>query len=479
MSGWRMSRSGSGRRRRPRATCASTRSSRPRSSTGAEAIHPGYGFLAERAAFARAVEAAGLAFVGPPSAVDRCAWRQARMPAVARVGRRARRARHARAGAGRPARRRRRRSSRRPSRSASRCWSRRRPAAAAGDAPGHDARRAAGRPGGRFGRGASGVRRRRGLPRARDPPGTAHRGPAPGRRDGHVVAIGERDCSLQRRHQKLVEEAPAPGLTDDERRDLHDLAVRVATAAGLRNAATAEFLRAPDGASTSSRSTPGSRSSTASRSSSPAWTSSTSSSAWPPGGRCRPGPSPPPTRPPTRRPRDRGPPHRRGPVPRLRPDARPRPPLGRCRPGPGSGSTPAVEAGDRVPPEYDNLIAKVMVLRRRSRCRASTACAGRSTRPRSPGSRRRCRSTGSSPRRRRSGPATCRRTGWGSDWDGRRAARAARRAVAAARGRAAVAGPAGDRRTAVAQASRGRRRPTVGLGRAAAAGATCVDRWPR
>jgi acetyl/propionyl-CoA carboxylase alpha subunit len=64
---------------------------------------------------------------------------------------------------------------------------------------------------------------------------------------GTVVAIGERDCSLQRRHQKLVEEAPAPGLSRDERAHLHELAVRVATAAGLQNAATAEFLRAPDG----------------------------------------------------------------------------------------------------------------------------------------------------------------------------------------------------------------------------------------
>jgi acetyl/propionyl-CoA carboxylase alpha subunit len=64
---------------------------------------------------------------------------------------------------------------------------------------------------------------------------------------GQVVAIGERDCSLQRRHQKLVEEAPAPGLDPSTRRELHAMAVRVATAAGLRNAATAEFLRSPDG----------------------------------------------------------------------------------------------------------------------------------------------------------------------------------------------------------------------------------------
>ena len=62
-----------------------------------------------------------------------------------------------------------------------------------------------------------------------------------------MIAIGERDCSLQRRHQKLLEEAPAPGLTAEERAHLHELAVRVATAAGLQNAATAEFLRAPDG----------------------------------------------------------------------------------------------------------------------------------------------------------------------------------------------------------------------------------------
>ena len=64
---------------------------------------------------------------------------------------------------------------------------------------------------------------------------------------GAVIAIGERDCSTQRRHQKLVEEAPAPGLSPDARAELHDLAVRVARGIGLRNAATAEFLLAEDG----------------------------------------------------------------------------------------------------------------------------------------------------------------------------------------------------------------------------------------
>ncbi len=64
---------------------------------------------------------------------------------------------------------------------------------------------------------------------------------------GHVVALGERDCSVQRRHQKLVEEAPAPGLTTEQRRQLHALAVTVASTVGLRNAATAEFLLTPDG----------------------------------------------------------------------------------------------------------------------------------------------------------------------------------------------------------------------------------------
>jgi acetyl/propionyl-CoA carboxylase alpha subunit len=60
--------------------------------------------------------------------------------------------------------------------------------------------------------------------------------------DGTIVALGERDCSTQRRNQKLVEEAPAPGLTRAQRVSLHARAVTIARAVGLRNAATAEFL---------------------------------------------------------------------------------------------------------------------------------------------------------------------------------------------------------------------------------------------
>ncbi|MEW5965784.1 MAG: urea carboxylase [Pseudomonadota bacterium] len=59
---------------------------------------------------------------------------------------------------------------------------------------------------------------------------------------GHVVALGERDCSVQRRNQKVIEETPAPGLTDAQRSSLLATAVRLGEAVGYRSAGTVEFV---------------------------------------------------------------------------------------------------------------------------------------------------------------------------------------------------------------------------------------------
>ena len=64
---------------------------------------------------------------------------------------------------------------------------------------------------------------------------------------GNAVHLFERDCSVQRRHQKIIEEAPAPGLTEAQRRDLGDAAVRAARAIDYRGAGTVEFLFSPEG----------------------------------------------------------------------------------------------------------------------------------------------------------------------------------------------------------------------------------------
>ena len=215
--------------------------------SGAEAVHPGYGFLAERAAFARAVEDAGLVYVGPsPASIEALgdklnARRLATSVNVPVVP-----------GTLEPA------PVERPDEVAG--------IVAAAERIGFPLLVKAAAGGG--GRGMRRVERADELPAALasgsheaasafgDGSVYLEREILPARHvevqlladaEGHVVALGERDCSLQRRHQKLVEEAPAPGLSADRRRELHAMAVRLGTAAGLRNAATCEFLLEPDG----------------------------------------------------------------------------------------------------------------------------------------------------------------------------------------------------------------------------------------
>jgi len=59
---------------------------------------------------------------------------------------------------------------------------------------------------------------------------------------GHVIHLGERDCSMQRRNQKVIEETPAPGLCDSLRHNLYTAAVRLGKAVGYRSAGTVEFI---------------------------------------------------------------------------------------------------------------------------------------------------------------------------------------------------------------------------------------------
>ncbi|MGH7899360.1 MAG: biotin carboxylase N-terminal domain-containing protein, partial [Candidatus Binatia bacterium] len=62
----------------------------------------------------------------------------------------------------------------------------------------------------------------------------------------HTIHLGERDCSIQRRYQKVIEEAPSPALDEDLRERMGRVAIRAAQAVGYNNVGTVEFLLAPD-----------------------------------------------------------------------------------------------------------------------------------------------------------------------------------------------------------------------------------------
>ncbi len=214
---------------------------------GADAIHPGYGFLSERADFAIACEAAGLVFIGPsPETLAKLGDKLAARRAAASVdvpivpgtfeplATDSTEARHrVAAGAERIG------------------WPLLVKAAAGGGGRGM---RRVDNAGGLEAAIASATREAAAafgdgaVYLERFVEGGRHvEVQLLGDDQGTIVALGERDCSIQRRHQKLVEEAPAPGLTTEQRSTVHALAVRMAGTVGLRNAATAEFLLTPEG----------------------------------------------------------------------------------------------------------------------------------------------------------------------------------------------------------------------------------------
>ena len=209
---------------------------------GAEAIHPGYGFLAENAAFARAVGEAGLAWIGPPpEAIEAMGSKIA--------------ARERMRGVGVPIV----PGTTEPAESAAEVL---RDAAEIGYPVAIKASGGGGGKGLRIARDESEVEaayetaRREGeayfadsavyVERYLDDPrhvevqvlADAH---------GNVIHLGERDCTIQRRHQKLVEETPSPAVDAALRARIGEIAVEAARAVGYRSAGTVEGLLAPDG----------------------------------------------------------------------------------------------------------------------------------------------------------------------------------------------------------------------------------------
>ena len=204
--------------------------------TGCDAIHPGYGFLSENADFAQAVADAGLVFVGPPAKVQRLLGEKTAARRLAREAdvpvaegteplRDAAAARVAANEIGYPV--------------------LLKPAGGGGGKgmrvvsrdEDFDAawRGATGEATAAFG--APSLYLERQITKARH---VEMQILADGR--GKVVWLGERDCSIQRRHQKLIEESPGPSVTEALRTKLGAAAVRIAERAGYVNAGTVEFL---------------------------------------------------------------------------------------------------------------------------------------------------------------------------------------------------------------------------------------------
>lgn len=210
-------------------------------STGADAVHPGYGFLAENAGFARRVEGAGLTFIGPtPEAIDAMGDKI--------------RAREAAEKAGVPV---------LPSAAVTTDDARNRAAAEKLGFPVLVKAAAGG--------GGRGMRRVDDAASLTDAIRSAEReagsafgdarvymekfvvGPRHieiqvfGDSHGQVLHLGERECSVQRRHQKIIEEAPSPVVSAELRDKMGAAATGLARSIGYRGAGTVEFVTAPDG----------------------------------------------------------------------------------------------------------------------------------------------------------------------------------------------------------------------------------------
>ncbi|CAI8019201.1 Pyruvate carboxylase subunit A [Geodia barretti] len=185
---------------------------------GADAVHPGYGFLSENPQFARACREAQLTFIGPTAESMADLGDKLRSKEIAR-----------RAGVPVVP------SSPVPPRAAvaAGCaWSNgRRELDADMEAAGREAQAA-------FGDGRVFLERYVANPRHVEVQVLADGA-------GHTIHLGERECSIQRRHQKIIEETPSPALTPDLRQRMGDAAIAVAREAGYVNAGTVEFLLAP------------------------------------------------------------------------------------------------------------------------------------------------------------------------------------------------------------------------------------------